>query len=113
MIWAGLLLVTLAALVVTVCSARSGRESRWAYVFFGFAAAMLLNVFVPHIPATVIFGQYTPGVVSAVFLNLPVMSVLLYKAVKDGWVSGARAVRYALLVPVVLAGMIAGLFIMG
>jgi hypothetical protein len=109
-IWAGLVMVTLAAFVVTVCCARNGRESTWAYILFGLMSAMLLNVFVPHVPATVVFRQYTPGVLSAVLLNLPLMSVLLYKAVGDGWVSGAKAVRYALLVPLVLAGTIGALF---
>ena len=69
-----------------------------------------INVLAPHIPATLIFGQYTPGVVTAVLINLPVMSILLYKAVHDRWVSGTRAVRYALLVPLVIAGSILGLF---
>jgi hypothetical protein len=71
---------------------------------------MLLNVFVPHILATLFFRQYTPGVLTAVFINLPVMSILLYKAVDERWVSGARAVRYAVLVPMVVAGAILGLF---
>jgi hypothetical protein len=110
LIWAALLLATLAALAVTVLSARKGKQSVWTYLLFGYAAAMLINVLAPHIPATLIFGQYTPGVVTAVLINLPVMSILLYKAVHDRWVSGTRAVRYALLVPLVIAGSILGLF---
>jgi hypothetical protein len=46
----------------------------------------------------------------AVLINLPVMSILLYKALRDHWVSGARAVRYALLVPLVFARSILGFF---
>jgi hypothetical protein len=110
LIWAALLLATLAAFAVTVLSARKGKQSIWTYLLFGYSAAMLINVFAPHIPATLIFGQYTPGVVTAVLTNLPVMSILLYKAVRDHWVSGARAVRYALLVPLVIAGSILVLF---
>ena len=83
LIWAALLLATLAAFAVTVLSARKGKQSIWTYLLFGYSAAMLINVFAPHIPATLIFGQYTPGVVTAVLTNLPVMSILLYKAVRD------------------------------
>ena len=109
-IWTGLLLATVAAFAVTALSARNGKQSIWTYLLFGYVAAMLINVFVPHVPATLIFGQYTPGAITAVLINLPVMSILLYKAVHDGWVSGARAARYALLVPLAIAGSILVLF---
>jgi hypothetical protein len=109
-IWFGLLLATLAAWAVTVLSTRKGKESVWTYLLFGGAATMLINVFVPHIPATLLFEQYTPGIVTAVLLNLPVMSILLYKAVEDHWVSGRSAVRYAVLVPIFIAVSIVGLF---
>jgi hypothetical protein len=98
-IWFGLLLLTLAAFSVTYLSARKGKGSVWAYLLFGAAAAMLVNVFVPHIPATLVFGEYTPGVVTAVLINLPVMSILLCQAVSEQWVSGTKAIAYALLVP--------------
>lgn len=48
---------------------------------------MLLNVLLPHIPATLVFREYTPGVVTAVLINFPVMSILLFKAVREQWVS--------------------------
>ena len=65
-IWSGLLLLTLAAFAVTYLSARKGKGSSWAYLLFGYAAAMLVNVLLPHILATLVFGEYTPGVVTAV-----------------------------------------------
>ena len=102
----GLLLVTLAAFAVTNLSVQNGEQSVWAYLLFGSAAAMLMNVFVPHIPATLFFHQYTPGVLTAVLINLPFMSVLMIQAVRDHWVSGMRALRYALLVPFAIGGSI-------
>lgn len=71
---------------------------------------MLLNVLLPHIPATLVFREYTPGVVTAVLINLPVMSILLFKAVREQWVSGGKAIAYALLVPLAIGGAIAALF---
>jgi hypothetical protein len=109
-IWFGLLLLTLAAFSVTYLSARKGKRSVWAYLLFGYAAAMLVNVFVPHIPATLVFGEYTPGVVTAVLINLPVMSVLLCQAVRQEWVSGTKAIGYALLVPLTIGVAISALF---
>jgi hypothetical protein len=102
-----LLVLTLAAFLVTALAARAGRQSFWAYLLFGSAAAMLLNVLVPHVPATLFFRTYTPGVVTAVLVNLPVMTLCMHRAVREQWVSGAEAVRYAVLVPVAMGVLIA------
>jgi len=105
-IWCGLLLLTVAACAVTYLSARKGKQSVWAYLLFGYISAMLANVLVPHIPATLVLREYTPGVVTATFVNLPVMSTLLCLAVSERWVNGLRAGVYAVLVPVVLGSAI-------
>jgi hypothetical protein len=109
-IWLGLLLLTVAAFVVTYRSAQKGRQSVWAYLLFGYVAAMLGNVVVPHVPATLAYGEYTPGVVTAIVINLPVMALLLFKAVREQWVSGTKATTYALLVPFVIGAAIVALF---
>jgi hypothetical protein len=106
----GLLLLTLGAFAVTALSAKRGKASVWSYLLFGYAAAMLANVFVPHLPATIVFRAYTPGVVTAVLINLPVMSWLLLKALRERWVSGWKAVFYGVVVPIALAGLIAVCF---
>jgi len=105
-IWCGLLLLTIAAFAITYLSARKGKQSVWAYLLFGYISAMLANVFVPHVPATLALGEYTPGVVTAALVNLPVMSTLLYLAVKEHWVDGLKAAIYAVLVPVVIGAAI-------
>ena len=48
-IWAALLITALAAFVVTRMSMLGGKHSFWAYLFFGGAATMLVNVFVPRL----------------------------------------------------------------
>jgi hypothetical protein len=47
-----------------------------------------------------VFGSYTPGVISATLVNLPVMTFLLFLAVRERWVSGTRAITYAVMVPI-------------
>jgi hypothetical protein len=101
-----LLVLTLAAFLVTAFSAKRGPQSTWSYVMFGYIAAMWINVFVPHLPSAWLLRTYTPGVVTAALINLPVMSVLLYMAVRDRWVSGKKAITYALLVPVAIGVLI-------
>jgi len=106
----GLLFLTLGAFAITTLSAKGGRRSIWAYLLFGYIVAMLVNVFVPHIPATLILRSYTPGVVTAVLINLPIMTILLLRAVRDQWVSGTKAAVSALLVPLAIGASILVLF---
>ena len=110
MIWCGLSVLTVAAFVVTHRSAKHGPQSVWAYLVFGGIVTMLANVVVPHVPASFVFRGYTPGVATAALVNLPVMSLLTYKALRERWVSGTRAVAYAVCVPVALAVAIGALF---
>jgi len=103
-----MVVVTAAAFAVTYCSVRRGPKSVWAYLTFGSIVAVLANVFVPHVPAAIFFRGYAPGVVTAVFINLPLMTLLSVRAVKDGWVSGWRAVAFGTGVPLVFGGVIVG-----
>lgn len=49
-------------------------------VFHGFVCMMMLNVFVPHLLATVMLRRYAPGLITGLTLNLPVGALLLYRA---------------------------------
>ena len=41
------------------------------------ALIMLLNVFVPHIPAAILLGGYAPGIVTALAINAPLAMLVL------------------------------------
>jgi hypothetical protein len=51
-------------------------------VFAGFLIAMLLNVFW-HVGVAIYFRAYAPGVVTAIAINLPVMTYLLHRAITE------------------------------
>jgi len=110
---AALVVLTVAAFVATYLSVRRGPESIWAYLTFGYIIAMLANVFVPHVPAAIVVRGYAPGVVTAVLLNLPLMSYVALRAVRDRWVSGWKAAVFAVVVPLTLAGMTSVFLILG
>ncbi len=64
--------------------AAAGPGSRWkAWCLPGVAAVLLINVFVPHLPAAVLLGGYAPGVVTAVVVNLPLTVLILFASVKE------------------------------
>ncbi len=108
----GVTVLTVLAFVVTWLSARSGRQTVWTYLAFGYMVAMLANV-IPHIAASVATRSYTPGVVTAVVLNLPLLSLLVILALRNGYVSGWMAVAYSVAVPGLLLLSILVLFKLG
>jgi len=107
-IWLALLVLTLAGVMITYLSARKGPQSLWAYLLFGYIVTMFANVIVPHVPAAIRFRGYAPGVVTAVLVNLPVMTLLSVRAVRERWVSGRKAVAFGVGVPLFLASVVLG-----
>ena len=108
-----LVVLTTAAWIVTYLSWRTGPQTVWAYLLFGSIVAMLVNVLVPHIPAAIIFRGYAPGVVTAVFVNLPVLALLTRWAIRDRYVPGRRAVAYGVGVPLGIVALVPVLFALG
>jgi hypothetical protein len=76
-------LLTASAFLVTWQSSRRGKNSIWTYFFVSYVVAMLLNVFVPHIPAALWFHSYVPGLVSAGFVVLPVTALLVVLTLRE------------------------------
>lgn len=95
----GATVLTVLAFVVTWLSVRSGKQSVWTYLAFGYMVAMLANALIPHIAVSVATRSYMPGVATAVALNLPVLSLLVVLALGDGYVSGWKAAAYSAAVP--------------
>jgi hypothetical protein len=55
-------ILTALAFAVTWLSAESGKQTVWTYLAFGYMAAVLANVLIPHIALTVALRSYMPGV---------------------------------------------------
>lgn len=102
--------LTVLAFAVTWLSVLSGRQTVWTYLAFGYMAAALANVLIPHIALTVALRSYMPGVATAVALNLPVLSLLVVLAIREGYVSGWKATAYSVCVAGMLLASIQILF---
>jgi hypothetical protein len=87
--------LTVLAVAITWLSAESGKQTVWTYLAFGCMVVTLANVLIPHIALTVALRSYMPGVATAVILNLPVLSLLVVLALKEGYVSGLKAAEYS------------------
>lgn len=106
-----LIMVTaLPALVITY--AALGRQSRSKdFLVCVIAGIFFANVFLPHIPSAIAARGYTPGVVTATLVNLPLCLMLWRSAVAEGVLSlrrvmGAGVLGALALFPSIIAMML-------
>jgi F0F1-type ATP synthase assembly protein I len=96
-------------LVVLASAAFSSEpQSIFAYLFAGFVFAMVVNVFAPHVFASLALRKYMPGTATALLLNLPLGVLFLQRALGEGfvawdtlvWAAPATALLVLLSIPV-------------
>jgi Protein of unknown function with HXXEE motif len=88
------LVVATAIPIALAAVARRQTPGRWAmYGLLLVAAVVLVNV-VWHVAAALALGGYAPGVVTAVAINLPVMTIALRRARREGWLSRGAVAMY-------------------
>lgn len=83
-------ILTVIAYMSAFLAARSEKHGVWIYIYTGYALAMLVNVFIPHLLTSILLQDYAPGTGTALLLVLPASSLVLYNAFNDGLVDKAR-----------------------
>jgi hypothetical protein len=91
----------------------SGKETVGAYLISGYALSMLLNVFFPHLLATLIMRRYAPGMATALLLNLPVTLLLLYQGFQQSYIRLSTFIWAGPLVVAAILGSIPFLLAIG
>ncbi len=81
--WAAVLATIIPAVIYWVAAAR-GPRSGWTTVAVWCQAIFFLNIFLPHLAASVVLRRYTPGVVTALLLTLPLSWLLFRAAMREG-----------------------------
>ncbi len=110
--WSAALATVLPAIAYWAGAAR-GPRSRWTTLAGWLQAVFLVNVFVPHLAATLWLRRYTPGVASALLVNLPLSWVVLRAAVAEGVVTRRGLVLFGVSAALALGILVAGLLTMG
>lgn len=75
--------LTLFAYGVVAAAMVNGKQSVGAYLLAGYALAMCLNVFMPHLVATIALRKYAPGTLTALLFNLPVTFLILKLSIEQ------------------------------
>jgi hypothetical protein len=105
--------LTVLAFALTWLSVESGKQSAWTYLAYGTMVVTLANVLIPHVAASAMRRSYMPGLATGVALNLPVLTLLIVMALREGYVSGGKAAAYSIGVAGLLVVAIPALFKMG
>lgn len=112
----GLVFVTVVPALLLVLGTRT--QKAWGvWVVCWVAAIFLANVFLPHVPAMLLFKGYAPGGVTAVLINLPLTWLVLSMARKEQLLTrgqlGLIVVAGILSLPVAIqfAYAVAGMFV--
>ena len=104
---AGLLIVTIVGLFVGAWASLrpQSRAARWTLLLL--QAVLLLNVFA-HLGSAALLRGYSPGLATALLLNLPLSLYVFHRALREEWVS-----RSALLALVPAALVVHGPVLVG
>lgn len=54
------------------------------YMYLGFIGMMGLNVFMPHLAGTIFLKKYSPGLLTGLFLTLPLSIIIISGQIKEG-----------------------------
>ena len=103
-------ILTILAWIITYLSSTEGRESIGVYLLCAYCLAMLINVFIPHVAATIVLRRYAPGFITALVFNLPATALILLSAGKNGYITWGKFLLPAVIFIAGLIGIIPVLF---
>ncbi len=92
------LIITVLAVLVTSAFIIFPFVNLIKYSYFGFLAAMIINVFAPHLITTISFRKYTPGLITGVLLICPINGYIIFRALLVGILSWEELIFSTLVV---------------
>jgi hypothetical protein len=102
--------LSLAVIFCAWAASTGGARSLGAYLLTGYALAMVINVFVPHVLASLALRTYAPGTATALAFNLPLGGWLLWRAITEKFVQPSVFAWSGPLTAIVIATSIPLLF---
>jgi Protein of unknown function with HXXEE motif len=89
-------------------------ESKWMkWAFTGFLGSMIVNAVFPHLLASILTKTYAPGVGTALLLNIPVNTVILYRLHREILITRKEILLSTIAMGVLLLALIPVLFMLG
>ncbi len=80
-----IIIITITGYLISLCDILLGaRINIFSYIYMGFIGMMGLNAIFPHIIATFVLKKYAPGLITGVFLNLPLSVIIIGQYLQKG-----------------------------
>lgn len=76
-------IITLLAYIITALMLCYPNKPRYRFLFIGYAGAMWINAFVPHMIISIMTRTMMPGVITAILFVLPICTFILYKLARS------------------------------
>jgi hypothetical protein len=76
-------LFTVVGFIVVFAKRLYKDEAQFFILIAGFSGMLLLNVFIPHLIAALVFRMYVPGLITAVLVNFPLTIYILWHIYKS------------------------------
>ena len=105
--------VTVLAYLATFLAVAFPTEGPWKYIFYGFLGTMILNAFLSHFAATVALRRYSPGLLTGLFLLVPINTIILYQAVVASDIQWPALLLSTIAVSVILLSLLPLFFRVG
>jgi hypothetical protein len=80
------------------------------WVFYGFLGVMIINTLFPHLVATIALKKYAPGLLTGLFLIVPINSLLIHRAIAIGFTTMTQVIIASFVVGILLILIIPLLF---
>lgn len=83
------------------------------WMFVGFLGSMIFNAIFPHLAATIVMQKYAPGLVTGLFLNIPINSMIIYRMLSNNSIIWTELIISTVVVGIILLTLIPILFKVG
>jgi hypothetical protein len=105
-----LLVITGFAYLITFLKCIFPADVIITWLFYGFLGVMVINAVFPHLIATIAIKKYAPGLLTGIFLIIPINSLLIYRAINAQTITGVETIIATIAVGILLILMIPLLF---
>lgn len=62
-------------------------NSLFKYAYFGFLAAMMINIIFPHLLSTIVERRYSPGLMTGLLLIMPIHTIIIMRSFHNNFIS--------------------------
>lgn len=79
------IIITMLGYLLTTLDILMGHSTNFVnYIYLGFIGMMGINAILPHLISTVLIKKYSPGLITAMFLNLPLSFIIIFLSIRRG-----------------------------